>query len=424
MTRSRFRAQAPECRRAFLLNVTNGGLYIFAETLIDPNLVLVLFASQLTDSNLLLGAISAISSGGWFLPQLFVSGWVQTQPRKILVYRKAAIARMITWLALVVVLWFVREPFFLLAFFYLSYAAMQVMSGLGGIPFMDIVAKTIPQTWCARLFGWRLLIAGVLSVLGSRIVTWVLTSSLPYPRNYALLIFLASLLGGVAMLAFSLTREPPGPTREAASVLSQVRRGFQALRDDANYCNLLWGRSLLFLGLISIPFYTLLARRVLGAPDAVAGNYLAVTTATTLLVNLPLGWLVDRKGKRWGLRTAALGWAGTALLGLLIAWAAQAGLLQGLSFPAYFLAYPLFALRGLFAPLDNLAGHTLLLHVAPENDRALYLGFTNTWLGVVLLLSGLGGGLVDLLGFEALFGTIVGVNLLAFYFFGRITERS
>jgi MFS family permease len=45
----------------------------------------------------------------------------------------------------------------------------------------------------------------------------------------------------------------------------------------------------------------------------------------------------------------------------------------------------------------------MLLTVAPPAERATYIGFLNTILGVVIFVPVLGGLLADLLGFEALF---------------------
>ncbi len=407
-------------RRAFWLNVTNGAFFTLSSTLMDPTLVLVLFVSQLTDSNFLIGAVSTIGSASWFLPQLFISGWVQSKPRQLPVYNMVALVRVLSWLLLLAAIWFVQEATLLLLAFYVTYTIMNLMAGLAGIPFMEVMAKTISPKRRGRLFGLRMFWGGVLGLLGSRVVKWALQSSLPYPRNYALLICIALAWGGLALWVFSLTDEPDGSTRETASLLEQFQRGGQALRVNHNYRHLLVGRSFLFLGFIAIPFYTVLARQALGAPDAVVGDYLALTTLTTLLGNYPWGWLLDRKGMRWGLRIASLSWAATTLLGLAIWWAARSDLLAGLPFPAHFVAYPLFFLRGLFAPVGRVAGLNLLLEIAPPDDRSLYLGFSNTLLGVVLLFSTLGGALMDFFGIQVLFLVTIAVNLLAFYFFGRI----
>jgi len=141
-----------------------------------------------------------------------------------------------------------------------------------------------------------------------------------------------------------------------------------------------------------------------------------VTTLTTLLVNLPWGTLVDQRGKRWGLQLASLGWAITAGFSILLVLIARTDTLARLPFPAYYLAYPIFVLRGIFNPLESVCGSSLLLAIAPEHDRTLYLGYANTLLGVVLLLSGLGGGLVDLFGLPVLFAVTVGLNILAAVF--------
>lgn len=411
---------ARERRRAFALNVTNGAFYTLAETLMDANLVLVLFVSQLTSSNLLLGALSAINSGGWFLPQFFVSGKVQSRPRKIEVYRAVSVIRLVAWLALAAVLWFVQQPAALLIAFFAAFTVMKVMTGLGGIPFLEVTAKTVLPEQRGRLFAWRFLTGGVLGLGGSRIVRWALAQPLPYPRNYGALVFGSALVAVVGFAAFSLIREPAGAVRPVASFGAQLRRARAALRVDVDYRRFLLGRAFLFLGAIAFPFYTLVARQLLGAPPAVAGDYLLAMTLTTLLVNLPWGAQVDRRGKRWGLRLAALGWAATALFAIALVAVANAGLLERLPFPAYFLAYPLFILRGVFGPLEAISGGNLLLAIAPENDRTLYLGFANTMLGAVLLLSGLGGGLVDLFGLSALFGATIAFNLLAIYFVGQI----
>lgn len=416
------RLSSGESRRAFVLNVLNGGLYSFADSLMDANLVLVWFASQLTTSNLLLGLIAPINSGAWYLPQLFLSGRVQAMPRQIVLYRWMTVVRFSTWVLLAAALWWLRAPLLLLGAFYALYTITRLASGAAGIPYLEVTAKTIPSRQRGRMFALRQLTAGLLALIGTRVIRRVLSGPLPYPRNYALLVFLAALVGGVALTAFAITREPPGATRAAASLREQVRRGVQTFRTDSDYRNLLLGRSLLFLGMIVVPFYSLLAKQVLGAPERAVADYLLVVTFTKLLVTFPWGWLADHWGNRWVLRVAALGWSGMNGVAIVLALAASAGWLARLPFPPYLAAYPLFFLVGLLTPMEGIAGQSLLLALVPEHDRALYLGFANTVLGAMLLLSALGGGLVDLLGLPLLFGTAIVVNLAAWGFLGRVRK--
>src|SRR3990172_5017231 len=62
-----------------------------------------------------------------------------------------------------------------------------------------------------------------------------------------------------------------------------------------------------------------------------------------------------------------------------------------------------FALWGLYESGAGIGGVNLLLDIAPPSDRAIYIGFTNSVLGVVLLSTSLGGVLADLVGLPGVF---------------------
>ena len=69
-------------RRNYALNVANGVATQLAMNLTHPSLVLSVFVRSLGGSNALVGSLSAIRFGGWFLPQFLVAGWVQPLTRK------------------------------------------------------------------------------------------------------------------------------------------------------------------------------------------------------------------------------------------------------------------------------------------------------------------------------------------------------
>lgn len=73
-------------RRNFILHVLNGVLFFISEAFTDPNLVVTAFLSQLTPSNVLIGLLAPLRDTGWFLPQLFISPWVERKPVKVRVY--------------------------------------------------------------------------------------------------------------------------------------------------------------------------------------------------------------------------------------------------------------------------------------------------------------------------------------------------
>ena len=70
-------------RRNFTLGVLNGLFVGLGEALMDPTLVQVAFVNYLSASPLLVGLVVPLRDGTWYLPQLWVSSHLQSQPHKL-----------------------------------------------------------------------------------------------------------------------------------------------------------------------------------------------------------------------------------------------------------------------------------------------------------------------------------------------------
>jgi MFS family permease len=62
-----------------------------------------------------------------------------------------------------------------------------------------------------------------------------------------------------------------------------------------------------------------------------------------------------------------------------------------------------FILSGLALGAARIVNNNMLLTIAPPAERAIYVGYLNTVLGIVIFVPVLGGLLVDLLGFVPIF---------------------
>jgi hypothetical protein len=87
-----------------------------------------------------------------------------------------------------------------------------------------------------------------------------------------------------------------------------------------------------------------------------------------------------------------------------------------------YLALPLFFLDGAMLPAQRLSGSNFLLELVPGAERPLYLGLSNTLMGVVVLISGLGGLVVDFFGFAGLFAVSLGLCLAGYVFASGLPE--
>jgi MFS family permease len=72
-----------------------------------------------------------------------------------------------------------------------------------------------------------------------------------------------------------------------------------------------------------------------------------------------------------------------------------------------------FVFAGLAVGAARIVNNNMLLTIAPAAERATYVGFLNLILGVVIFVPVLGGALVDILGFTALFVLSLAVAAVA-----------
>jgi MFS family permease len=403
-----------EVRRSFVLGVFNGAAFRFAEALIDPPLVLTWFVSQLTNSNLLIGLVVPAGDAGWFLPQILVSARIQRMERKMPSYTLAAVIRAIVWLLLAATVWLVEAPRLLLVAFFALYTVARLSSGLGGLSFFDVLAKTVPARRRGSFFAWRQLLGGLLGLGAGWILRMVLNHpTLAFPRGYAILFLLYFAAVTLGMLAFILIQEPPRATvAEPVTVGEQLRRAGRLLQADRIYRRYMAARLALVLANIALPFYGIYAKSVLGAPGGMVGVYVATRIGAMLLFNLPWGHLSDRRGNQRVMRLVSLGSGATALLALALLGLMRFLQLQGGWLP--YVALPLFFLDGAVRPAQMLVGSNFLLELIPEAERPLYLGLSNTLVGVVVLVSGLGGLVVDVFGLAGLFVVSLGFCLAGY----------
>ncbi len=412
----------PEVQRSFALGVFNGALFNFAGKLIDPPLVLTWFVSQLTSSNLLVGLVAPLGQACWFFPQIFISARIQRMERKLHGYAVAGVIRLTAWMLLATAVWFVEDSLLLLIGFFVLYSVAWTAGGLAGLSFYDVVAKTIPAHRRGSLFAWRQLLGGLLGLGAGWIVNIVLNHpAFPFPRGHAFLFFLYGLTIVPAMGAFVAIREPADEeVTSSVTINEQLRKASALFRSDLIYRRYIGAQLAVWLSDIALPFYGVYAKQILGAPEGMVGVYVAIRVGAQMLSNLAWGQLSDRRGNRLVMRLLNLDNGLTALLALLLVGMVQVMDLQGPWLP--YLALPLFFLNGVSLPAKTISGSNFLMELVPDADRPLYLGLSNTLMGVVVIISGLGGLVVDLLGFVGLFAVTLGLGALGYVLATRLPE--
>lgn len=391
-------------KRNFILGVANGALFSFGDALQDINLVLSVFISRLSGSGLFVGFLQPVRLGGWFLPQLLVSCRLQSARAKMPYYRIGAACRVFGAFGVAISAFLVRDSHLLLALTFLMLAIFSLSGGLSGLAFTEVVAKTIPSRMRGSYSAWRIFTGGILAFAGSFIVRRILGGALnlSFPINYALLFLLAAFGIGIAMAAYAFTKEPTdGKVQPPATLREQLRRASALPARNPNYRNFLLARICLMLAEIAAPFYIIYAKTILGLPDSISGTYLMVSTAANILSTYAWGHVSDGVGNRTVLRAVCF-IGGIAPLLTLGMSPLLSHLRSGTWLPlALFGA--VFALLGAARTGITIGALNFLLDVAPAHDRAIYIGLTNTLVGIATLSTALGGVIAEVFGYRALF---------------------
>lgn len=405
----------PAFRRNFTLGVLNGILFIAANNLVSPTLVLPGLVRWLGGGNVLVGLLPALDQGGWLLPQLLVGARIQGWRDKLPAYRSSALLRGILFglLLTVVALAGRMRAGLVLTVFLALYALYTLSAGLAGVPFQEVVAKAIPPQRRGTFFGLRYIGGGLLSLfVVSPLVGVVLAenSRWRFPHNYLLLFALA--YGGVllGLVTFSLVREPPsGELGPAGSLIAQLRLLPSLWRANPTLRRFLLFRLLSRLALIAEPFYVVYAVEELGGPPQVIGGYLAAINGVQIVSYLGWGWLSDRRGNRLLLRLGMGLVVAAPLLALLLpALGGRWGLAVQHSAALF---GGVFVLSSLGNTVLGMGSLNYLLEALPERDRPSSLGLVNTIVGLAGMLVIFGGGLADLVGYAALFLLAAGLGL-------------
>lgn len=387
-----------QAQHNFRLGVANGILFSLADALTDANLVLALFVRELGGSQAIVGLLPSLKNGGFLLPQLLVAGRIEGMPRKLPLYRRAALARAIVFLLMTLVIFgalYLGSSLTLILFCVL-YAAYNITGGSSSLAFQDVVAKAIPPRRRGNFFSLRQLFGGLLAffVAGPLVRTALQGSSVPFPINYGILALVALVCMALAFTAFGLIDEPELERPPSRHSLSETLHAAPRLfREDVDFRRFIVSRLLSRVGAIADPFYIIFAREVLLIPARYVGIYLAVRVLTAALSNLYWGRVADQQGnRRLMLRTTGIA-ALVPVAALVMPWIFAPGSLS--------LAWGfglVFLLIGISIDGSATASSTYLLEIAPEAERVTYSGIANTALGVVTFLPVLGGLLLALLG--------------------------
>ena len=167
--------------------------------------------SKLTDSKMALGLIPAISSLGFYLPQLFIANLSERMRyKKPFVMWIGGLVERLPFLLIALAIWFLgaSSPAITLTFFFLLLVMTSFGSGIGTPAWFDIIAKVIPVQrrgfWSGLSHG-----LGALIGAGGALYFGQVLDRINFPLNFAILFTIAFAMLVISFIGLALNREPP-----------------------------------------------------------------------------------------------------------------------------------------------------------------------------------------------------------------------
>jgi MFS family permease len=389
------------------------GDYVFfgiGLTFASTTTILPAFAAALTNDKILIGATSAIWTGGWLLPQIFAAHWLSDKPRKwpIMFWGelmgRPILAVFVIWLLLAGV----RFPALTLVFFFLTITYFAMTDAVVALAWFDMMGKALAPDTRGRMIGIGQVVTGLAALGAGALIRFAFSAHGPaFPYNFALILGMASLCFTLSEIFCALIVEPPEAVVEVRpSIREFMPQVARLLRSDPAFGRVTLVRLLAGLGALASTFYVLYATQVLNLPPASIGLFAGAATIGTALAGILLGAVADRLGTHRVVQIVTWCQFAVPVLALLVHFGLF-GSAAGLLFPL------LYVLLGIFDGSVLLGFLNYVLEISPAGQRPTYMGLTNTLSGLLVLVPLAGGWILEHASYPLLFalaaaGTLAG----------------
>jgi len=358
-------------------------------------------------TSLHIGLLTAILVGGGKLSQLLFAPFLSNKPYKKNLLLGGINARIISLAGiglLFVLSAAIPDALIILSIFLLIFL-FSVSGGFANINYTDILGKSIMDTRRKRFFSIMQIVSS-LGVLISAYFARRILRTQPYPGNYTLLFFIASVLLGLASLGFWRIREVFAENLKIKNFMEFVqitRNEFKTNKRLASYLLLINTQG---IALVLMPFLILYAKQVFGADSQNIGNYLLLKVLGGVMTGSIMFYFARIIRYQYILYS-------TSLLALLIS-------VFILIFPGEILFPYIFLFGGLVYAFHRIAVSGVLLEVTTNKNRALYTGLPGAGNILPTLFPLLGGWIVKHFGFSPFFLIVVITLLISFYYIYRL----
>jgi MFS family permease len=385
-------------------NVAHGFFLSLATTIAEPATILPLIINFFGGGAILVGFFAALLRGGAILVQLYAAFHAQTYPKMMKYLRRVFFARWLAWflIGLSIILFGENSPTLTLVCIGMGLFVFSFSAGFGAIYFKETTAKIFTHKYRGFTMAWRQSFTAFGAIISGAVAGWVL-ENYEAPLSFGYLFLISSFLMGIGFIAFGTVDEPikEKVSQKENSFKLFLKNAKNILKIDKNLQIQVITFLLAYGYLVALPFIILDAQNKIDLTGTAIGILITAQMTGALVSNYLWGKLTS-----CGLNKLT---TNIAILMMIVA--------VSIAFNASHLyEYILiFFLAGASTDGTRISSGNLIVQIAPEDKRPVYVALQANITSLGLFFSIIGGFVLSWFGYTALYSLTLCLLLFAFF---------
>jgi MFS family permease len=381
-------------------------------TVAEPATILPLLVHHFSSSLVLVGIFASLLRGGAIAVQLFAAFYAQGYERVMPYMHRVFFFRFASWFAVGASIYLVGDtnPTLTLWLIGIFFFTFSFSAGFGAIYYKEIIAKVFNSKERGNAMANRQLFSALGAIISGGVTGWVL-ATFDAPNNYAFLFMISSLIMLVGLVAFGSIHEPPKTNTRLRekSFWEFLKNSRTLLRADQRLQLQIIVSLLGYSFLLAMPFVIIKAKETVELTGWMLGGFITVQMIGGMIGNLVL-WKRFAPNYVAMLKTAY----GFMLAAFVVALFAQGALAYGL----------IFFIFGIGMDGFRNADANLVLEIAPEDKRPVYVAIQSTIVSLGLFFSIPGGFILQYTNYTVLYLITLGMMATGLWYTQKLGKHT
>ncbi len=392
-------------------NILHGFFLTIGTTIAEPSTILPLIVNHFGGSSMLVGFFAALLRGGAVVVQLFAAFQAQSYALMMPYMRRVFVIRFLAWffIGVAIVLFGEESPNLTLFCIGLGLFLFSFSAGFGAIYFKDIIAKIFSHKFRGKTMAYRQFFSGAGGLLSGALAGWIL-HAYEAPYSYGYLFMISSFIMGLGYIAFGTIDEPikEDVSKRENSFKKFLHNSWLTLKEDKDLQIQLKTFLLAYAYLIALPFIILDAQTKIELDGVAIGSLITTQMVGAMLSNFLWGRLSGKGKNKLTANISIL----MQIIAILMAFVASS---------LYEYAF-IFFLIGAALDGNRIASGNLILSIAPEQKRPVYVAIQINIVSFGLFFSILGGAILHFFSYTVLYSVASAMLFISLYYSFKLKD--